>query len=58
MQKMEWKFSCLLVSTWKLDLLCPPLEIAQSAPLVAGQGLQGGKCFDLEGTCGPCAEKL
>ena len=46
-------FSCLLISSWNLDLPCPPLEVAQYAPLVAVQVLQGGYCLDLKGTYGP-----
>ena len=42
-QCKKWKreFSCLLISSWNLALPCPPLEVAQSAPLVVVQGLQG-----------------
>ena len=37
--KVAWYFSCPLILSCNLALPCPTLEVAQSAPLVVGQGL-------------------
>ena len=39
--KLGIVFFSLLISSWNLAIPCPPLEVAQAAPLVVGQGLLG-----------------